>query len=90
LKLPESKTVLWIGAAALVVVFALAYLFLMPVAEVAGVQRGTAISGGLRTVRIEPAFTVRVRRKTTGLFGWPNLSLPAAGRSVKVWKGANY
>ena len=44
LKLPESKTILWIGAAALVVVFALAYFFLMPVAEVARVQPGTAIS----------------------------------------------
>src|SRR4030095_15179827 len=44
LKLPESKTVLWTGAAALVVLFALAYFFLTPVAEVATVQRGTAIS----------------------------------------------
>jgi hypothetical protein len=53
LKLPESKPILWIGAAAIVVLFALAYFFLMPVAEVATVQRGTAISAVYGTVRIE-------------------------------------
>src|SRR5262245_49130349 len=61
LKFPESKTVLWVGAATVVVLFALAYFFLMPVAEVATVQRGTAISAVYGTVRIEPAFVVRVR-----------------------------
>src|SRR5207247_5157067 len=66
LKLPESKTVLWISAAALVVLFALAYFFLMPVAEVAKVQRGTAISAVYGTVRIEPAFVVRVRAQNDG------------------------
>ncbi len=66
LKLPESKTVLWIGAAALVVLFALAYFFLMPVAEVARVQRGTAISAVYGTVRIEPAFVVSVRAQNDG------------------------
>src|SRR5258708_29791597 len=66
LKLPESKTVLWIGAAALVVLFALAYFFLMPVAEVATVQRGTAISAVYGTVRIEPAFVVRVGGQNGG------------------------
>src|SRR6267378_1623401 len=66
LKLPESKTVLWIGVAALVVLFALAYYFLMPVAEVATVRRGTAISAVYGTVRIEPAFVVRVRAQNDG------------------------
>jgi RND family efflux transporter MFP subunit len=66
LKLLESKTVLWIGAAAIVVLFALAYFFLMPVAEVARVQRGTAISAVYGTVRIEPAFVVRVRAQNDG------------------------
>src|SRR5436190_10298126 len=66
LKLPESKTVLWIGAAALVVLFALAYYFLMPVAEVATVRRGTAISAVYGTVRIEPAFVVRIRAQNDG------------------------
>ena len=67
LKLPKSKTVLWIGAAAVVILFALAYFFLMPVAEVATVQRGTAISAVYGTVRIEPAFVVRVRAQNDGL-----------------------
>jgi RND family efflux transporter MFP subunit len=66
LKLPESKAVLWIGAAALVVVFALAYFFLTPVAEVSKVSRGTAISAVYGTVRIEPAFVVRVRAQNDG------------------------
>src|SRR5215469_4478169 len=66
LKLPKSKTVLWIGTAAIVVLFALAYFFLMPVAEVATVQRGTAISAVYGTVRIEAAFVVRVRAQNDG------------------------
>src|SRR5262249_13602709 len=66
LKLPESKSILWIGGAALVVLFALAYFFLMPVAEVAMVRRGTAISAVYGTVRIEPAFVVRVRAQNDG------------------------
>src|SRR6516162_2440632 len=66
LKLPESKTVLWIGGAGILVVFALAYFFLMPVAEVATVQRGTAVSAVYGTVRIEPAFVVRVRAQNDG------------------------
>ena len=66
LKFPPSKIVLWIGAAAVVILFALAYFFLMPVAEVATVQRGTAISAVYGTVRIEPAFMVRVRAQNDG------------------------
>ena len=66
LKLPVSKTILWIGGAAIVVLFALAYFFLMPKAEVATVQRGTAISAVYGTVRIEPAFVVRVRAQNDG------------------------
>ncbi len=66
LKLPESKRILWGGGAALVVVFAAAYYFLMPVAEVADVRRGTAISAVYGTVRIEPAFVVRVRAQNDG------------------------
>jgi len=66
LKLPKLKPVLWIGGAAIVALFALAYFFLMPVAEVAKVQRGTAISAVYGTVRIEPAFVVRVRAQNDG------------------------
>jgi RND family efflux transporter MFP subunit len=66
LKLPESKRVLWGGGAALVLLFALAYYFLMPVAEVVTVRRGTAISAVYGTVRIEPAFVVRIRAQNDG------------------------
>jgi RND family efflux transporter MFP subunit len=66
LKLPESKGLLWGGGAAVVLLFALAYYFLMPVAEVAAVRRGTAISAVYGTVRIEPAFVVRIRAQNDG------------------------
>ncbi len=66
LNLPRSKRLLWGGGAALVLVFGIAYYFLMPVAEVAAVRRGTAISAVYGTVRIEPAFVVRVRAQNDG------------------------
>src|SRR5437016_5196120 len=66
LKLPESKRVLLGGGAVLLLLFALTYYFLMPVAEVASVRRGTAISAVYGTVRIEPAFVVRVRAQNDG------------------------
>src|SRR5262249_408936 len=66
LKLPKSKRIWWIGGAAVLLLFALAYYFLMPVAEVAMVRRGTAISAVYGTVRIEPAFVVRVRAQNDG------------------------
>src|SRR6478672_5893663 len=66
LNLPESKRILWGGGAALVLVIALAYYFLMPVAEVVTVRRGTAISAVYGTVRIEPAFVVRIRAQNDG------------------------
>jgi RND family efflux transporter MFP subunit len=80
LKLPKSRRVLWVGCAALVLVFAAAYYFLMPVAEVAAVRRGTAISAVYGTVRIEPAFVVRVRAQNDGFI---QLAEPfAAGRGA--------
>jgi hypothetical protein len=66
MKLPESKRVLWGGGAALVLLFATVYYFMMPVAEVATVRRGTAISAVYGTVRIEPAFLVHVRAQNSG------------------------
>jgi RND family efflux transporter MFP subunit len=66
LKFPESKRILLGGATAVILVFAVAYYFLMPVAEVATVRRGTAISAVYGTVRIEPAFVVRVRAQNDG------------------------
>jgi len=66
LKLLELKTVLWIGGVSLLILSALAYFFLMSIAEVATVHRGTAISAVYGTVRIEPAFVVRVRAQNDG------------------------
>jgi RND family efflux transporter MFP subunit len=66
LKLPESKKVLWSGAGVLAFVLAVIGYFLMPVAEVATVRRGTAISAVYGTVRIEPAFVVHVRAQNSG------------------------
>jgi RND family efflux transporter MFP subunit len=66
LKLPESKGILLGAGAALLLLFVAAYYFLMPVAEVVAVQRGTAISAVYGTVRIEPAFVVRVRAQNDG------------------------
>src|SRR6058998_2958976 len=71
---------LWGGGAALVLLFALAYYFLMPVAEVVTVRRGTAISAVYGTVRIEPAFVVRIRAQNDGFI---QLAEPfAAGRGA--------
>src|SRR5215469_13445024 len=86
LKLPESKGILWAGGAAIVLVFAAAYYFLMPVAEVVTVRRGTAISAVYGTVRIEPAFVVRVRAQNDGFIRLAeNFSAGrgAIGRSVE-------
>ena len=67
MKLPESQKLLWIGIAAVVLICALVYYYLiMPVAEVAVVRRGTAISAVYGTVRIEPAFVVHVRAQNAG------------------------
>jgi RND family efflux transporter MFP subunit len=66
LKLPESKRVLWVGGALLVLLFAIVWYLFLPVAEVARVQRGTAISAVYGTVRIEPAFAPHVRAQNSG------------------------
>jgi len=65
LKLPSTKSLLWILAPLVVVIAAISYFFL-PVAEVATVRRGTAISAVYGTVRIEPAFVVHVRAQNAG------------------------
>src|SRR5438874_12606026 len=39
---------------------------MLPVAEVATVRRGTALSAVYGTIRIEPAFVVRVRAQNSG------------------------
>ena len=50
----------------LVLVIAVIWYLLLPVAEVASVRRGTAISAVYGTVRIEPAFVVNVRAQNAG------------------------
>ena len=65
MKLPPTKTLLWILAPVIVVIAAISYFFL-PVAEVATVRRGTAVSAVYGTVRIEPAFVVHVRAQNAG------------------------
>jgi RND family efflux transporter MFP subunit len=65
LKLPRSKKWLW-GIAPLVVALGAIYYLLLPVAEVATVRRGTALSAVYGTIRIEPAFVVRVRAQNAG------------------------
>jgi RND family efflux transporter MFP subunit len=65
LKLPRSKTLAWI-LAPLIIVIALIWYLLLPVAEVATVRRGTALSAVYGTVRIEPAFVVHVRAQNAG------------------------
>ena len=66
LKLPRSKKLIWVSAAALLVVLGLIYFLTLPVAEVAVVQRGTAISAIYGTVRIEPTLVVPVRAQNSG------------------------
>jgi RND family efflux transporter MFP subunit len=66
LKVPESSRVWWVVGALLILICGVAYYFFMPVAEVAVVRRGTAISAVYGTVRIEPAFVVHVRAQNAG------------------------
>src|ERR1700716_725524 len=64
--MPESRRVWWVMGALLILICGVSYYFFMPVAEVATVRRGTAISAVYGTVRIEPAFVVRVRAQNDG------------------------
>jgi RND family efflux transporter MFP subunit len=65
LKLPESKNVIWIVVPLILVAAVLWYWFL-PIAEVAKVKKGTALSAVYGTVRIEPTFVVHVRAQNSG------------------------
>jgi RND family efflux transporter MFP subunit len=66
LKIPDSRRLLWVAVALLILICGVAYYFFMPVADVAVVRRGTAISAVYGTVRIEPAFVVHVRAQNAG------------------------
>src|SRR6476620_10958767 len=61
LKVPRSKRLIWGSVAALLLALGLVYFLTLPVAEIAVVKRGTAISAVYGTVRIEPALLVPVR-----------------------------
>ena len=50
----------------MLVIFAIVYFATLPVAEVALVQRGTAISAVYGTVRIEPSLVIPVRAQNSG------------------------
>ena len=66
LKFPRSKNVILAGIGAVLVIFAIVYFATLPVAEVAIVQRGTAISAIYGTVRIEPSLVIPVRAQNSG------------------------
>lgn len=78
---------MWWGAGAvLVLVLSAVYYFVTPVAEVVAVRRGAAISAVYGTVRIEPAFVVRVRAQNSGLIQLSealSAGRGAIGKSVK-------
>lgn len=66
LKFRPSKNFIIAGIAAVLVIFAIVYFASLPVAEVAVVQRGTAISAIYGTVRIEPTLVLPVRAQNSG------------------------
>jgi RND family efflux transporter MFP subunit len=66
LKFRASKNLIIGGIAAVLVILALIYFTTLPVAEVAIVQRGTAISAVYGTVRIEPSLVIPVRAQNSG------------------------
>ena len=88
MKLPRSKKSLSIIVIALAVAFVWIYYISLPVAEVATVHRGEAISAVYGTVRIEPTFLIHVRAQNAGYI---QLADPfSAGRGaigLKVAKG---
>jgi RND family efflux transporter MFP subunit len=66
LKFPRSKNLILAGIALVLLILAIVYFATMPVAEVAIVQRGTAISAIYGTVRIEPSLVIPVRAQNAG------------------------
>ena len=79
---------MWSVAALLLIVISVAYYLLMPVAEVATVRRGTALSAVYGTVRIEPAFVVPVRAQNSGFIQLaPDFSAGRGAIGKTVTKG---
>ena len=86
LKVPLSKNLLIAVIGGALALLAVIYFATLPVAEVAVVQRGTAISAVYGTVRIEPALVIPVRAQNSGFIQLaPELSAGrgAIGRNVE-------
>jgi RND family efflux transporter MFP subunit len=86
LKLPSSKSRIWVVATALLLVLGFFYVVTLPVAEIAVVKRGTAISAVYGTVRIEPTLLVPVRAQNAGFIQMAeslSAGRGAIGRSVE-------
>jgi HlyD family secretion protein len=86
LKFRPSKNLIIAAIAAVLVLVAIIYFATLPVAEVAIVQRGTAISAVYGTVRIEPSLVIPVRAQNSGFiqFGEAlSAGRGAIGRSVE-------
>ena len=86
LKLLFSKRRIWVVATALLLVLGFFYLVTLPVAEIAVVKRGTAISAVYGTVRIEPTLLVPVRAQNAGFIQMAeslSAGRGAIGRSVE-------
>ena len=65
MKLPATKNLIW-AAIPIVVLATAIWYWMLPVAEVVNVRRGTAVSAVYGTVRIESAFVVHVRAQNSG------------------------
>jgi RND family efflux transporter MFP subunit len=86
LKFPRSKNLILAGIGGVLVIFAIIYFATLPVAEVALVQRGTAISAIYGTVRIEPSLVLPVRAQNAGFIQLAEVlsaGRGAIGRSVE-------
>jgi RND family efflux transporter MFP subunit len=86
LKFPRSKNLILAGIAVVLVIIGIIYFATLPVAEVAIVQRGTAISAIYGTVRIEPSLVLPVRAQNSGFIQLAEVlsaGRGAIGRSVE-------
>lgn len=79
MKLPATKNLIAAGIPVILLAAAIWY-WMLPVAEVVNVRRGTAVSAVYGTVRIESAFVVHVRAQNAGFI---HLAEPfSAGRGA--------
>jgi RND family efflux transporter MFP subunit len=86
LKFPRSKNLILAGIAVVLVIIGIIYFATLPVAEVAIVQRGIAISAIYGTVRIEPSLVLPVRAQNAGFIQLAEVlsaGRGAIGRSVE-------